>query len=127
MYTYWLSPQAEASIEEIYYRGYVEFGQRIADEYDQLIRQAINDICEDPERPGSRSVPGKEDGLRQYFIVHSKKRAHVNIKKPRHDVLYYFLEDRNTVIIADVLRGGREKAREAIKRGKIMKWLPPDS
>lgn len=117
-----LSPQAGISIEEIYFRGYVEFGQRVADEYDKLIWQAINDICEEPTRPESRPVPGKEDGLRQYSIIHSRKNAGVNIKHPKHDVLYYVLDKKKMIVIADVLRCGREKAREAIERDEIMKW-----
>lgn len=127
MHTLWLSPQAEASIEEIYIRGYIDFGQRVADEYDKLIRQAINDICENPLRPGSRSVPGKEDGLRQYSIVHSKKRAGANIKHPKHDILYYILYSQNMIVIADILRGNREQARKMIDRDEIIKLKPPPS
>jgi plasmid stabilization system protein ParE len=122
-----LSPQASISIEEIYFRGFIEFGQRVADEYDKLIWQAINDICEKPERPGSRLVPGKEDGLRQYPIFLSRRRAKVDIKNPKHDVLYYVLDERNLIVVADVLRGGREKARDEIERDEVLKWTKLDS
>ena len=127
MYKLQLSPQAEISIEEIYFRGYVEFGQRVADDYDKLIRQSITDLCGDPKRPGSKPVAGKNDGLRQYPLIYSRKRADVDIKNPKHDVLYYVLDERGLIVIADILRGGREKARDDIERGKIMKWIELDS
>lgn len=126
MYKLLLSRQAEISIEEIYFRGYVEFGQRIADEYDKLIRQSIADLCEDPTRIGSKPVAEKNDGLHQYSIIHSKKRSGANIKNPKHIILYYVLGDRRLIIIADILRGGREKARDEIDRGEIMKWMELD-
>jgi len=122
-----LSPQAGTSIEEIYVRGCLEFGQRVADDYDMLIRQAIGDLCENPKQIGSKPVAGKKDGLRQYPLVYSRKKAGVDIKNPRHDVLYYILEDRGSIVIADILRGGRDKAREEIERDEIIRQTHLDS
>ncbi|MBI1389162.1 MAG: hypothetical protein GC154_12015 [bacterium] len=120
MYSLQLSPQAEASIEEIYVHGYIEFGSRIADEYDQLIRQAIRDIHENPLRPGSRPVAGKNDGLRRYPLFLSKKRAKVTIRTSRHEALYYVLEAQQLILIADILRNNREESRDRINRADLI-------
>lgn len=123
MYNFWLSPKAELSIEDIYLCGYLKSGQRITEDYDKLIRQAFEDICKEPERPTSCSVPGKKDGLRYYSIIYSKNRANVKIKRLKYDILYFILHDRKIILIVDVLQSGREKAREMIEFEAILRWI----
>jgi toxin ParE1/3/4 len=52
-----------------------EFGERAALRYDALIKQALRDIGEDPERPGSKE---KRDlmieGVRAYHLSFSRNR-----------------------------------------------------
>ncbi len=69
--------------------GEERFGMQTADEYERLIRQAINDIRADPLRPGSKERPELGIAFRSYHISFSRNRAKSKIKKPRHFLIYY--------------------------------------
>ncbi|MEO0984863.1 MAG: type II toxin-antitoxin system RelE/ParE family toxin [Cyanobacteria bacterium J06639_14] len=120
MWSCFLSGTAQLDIKDIYVHGYLQFGERIAEDYDELINQALADICEDPHRIGAKPVPGKDDGLHQYPLSLSKKRTQGKIKKPKHVVLYYIFARERAIVIARVLREGREQEQKKINRARVM-------
>ena len=67
-----------------------EFGERAALRYDALIKQALRDIGEDPERAGSKEMPEiAMKGIRAYHLSFSRKRvSRPGVKEPRHFLLY---------------------------------------
>lgn len=51
-----------------------EFGNRTALRYDALIKQALKEIGEDPERPGSKEKPEiMIEGVRAYHLSFSRQ------------------------------------------------------
>ena len=67
-----------------------EFGDRAAHRYDELIKQTLRDIAEDPERSGSKEKPElMMEGVRTYHLSFSRRRLpHPGVKEPRHFLLY---------------------------------------
>ena len=67
-----------------------EFGEAAALRYEALILQALRDIGEDPERPGSKERPEiMIEGARGYHLSFSRTRMdRPRVKEPRHFLLY---------------------------------------
>lgn len=123
MWSCFLSGAAKRDIKDIYIRGYRLFGEQIAEDYDELINQALEDICGNPYRLGAKAVSGKDDGLHQYPLSPSKRRTQGTIKKPKHVILYYVLEREQALVIARVLREGREQEQNKINRSEAIEDL----
>jgi len=98
---------AQADIDEIWWRGFEQYNRQFADEYERLIKRAIQDLFENPHREGSRTVKDRVDGLRKYRIEHSRKSAGNPIKKPAHAIFYYVIKEE-TVLVSRILREMRE-------------------
>lgn len=87
--------------------------------YDALIKQALRDIEEDPERPGSTEKPELMiEGGRTYHLSFSRGRLpHPGVKEPRHFLLY---RRRGKVIeVVRILHDARDLKRnlpEAYRR-----------
>ena len=81
---------AKRDITAILKRSIREFGKDASVRYRALIRQALNDIRADPERPGSRERPEiMIPGARTYHLQFSKSRVGGQaVKEPRHFLLY---------------------------------------
>ena len=80
-----------------------KFGPLAARRYRLLIRQALDDIGSDPERPGSKEVASSFEGVRAYHLALS--RDHVQgqrVKSPRHFVIYR-RSGEDTVSVARIL------------------------
>lgn len=87
------------------------WGEHTLDAYDALLKQALLDIRDDPNRPGSKD---RSDELlapiRSYHIALSRGRAGSRIKAPRH-ILLYFEPQQDTVVLSRVLHDSRDLAR----------------
>ncbi len=112
-----LASNAQNEIDEIFYTGLRNWGTKIAQDYDQLINQALKDLGENPYRIGTQKVSGRFDELYVYDLVYSKKNIEVNIKKPAHSV-FYFIVENNAVLVASISRRKREKYISKIDRQK---------
>jgi hypothetical protein len=89
--------------------------------YRALIKQAVHDIGDDPERPGSKGMPDiLVDGARIYHLEYSRARVSgVRVKEPRHFLLYRCRPD-GVIEIARLLRDGSDLGRhlpEGYERG----------
>ena len=96
-----------------------EFGDRAALRYDALIKQALRDIEEDPERPGSTEKPELMiEGGRTYHLSFSRGRLpYPGVKEPRHFLLYR--RRGNVIEVARILHDARDLKRnlpEAYRR-----------
>lgn len=108
------------------------FGERAAQAYSKLLRQAFADIRDDPDRPGSKERPEIAGNLKSYHISLSKMRSTPRVKAPRHFVLYFESRDGAVVIsrvlhevqdirrhiIEDHAKQSRRRSRSAPKRSK---------
>jgi toxin ParE1/3/4 len=75
------------------------FGVAAAKRYDALIKQALRDIANDPQRPGTKQRP-ELPGVYLYHLVASRDRlAGETVKTPRHFVVY-----RITDVLVEVVR-----------------------
>ena len=88
-----------------------EFGDQAALRYDALIKQALRDIAEDPERLGSKEI-------RTYHLSFSRSRLpHPGVKEPRHFLLYR--RPGKVIEVARILHDARDLKRnlpEAYRR-----------
>lgn len=85
-----LTRTAKRDLSSVMERSSQEFGERAALRYDALIKQALKDIGEDPERPGSKERPEiMVEGARVYHLSFSRSRVgRPGVKEPRHFLLY---------------------------------------
>lgn len=88
-----------------------KFGERAALRYDALIKQALKDIGEDPERPGSKARPEiMIEGARTYHLSFSRKRvSRPGVREPRHFLLYRRRSD--VIEVARILHEARDLER----------------
>jgi len=87
------------------------FGDAASRRYAALLRQAMIDIREDPERPSSRARPELYEGARTYPIALSRDRvAGVRVQTPRHFLLYRQRVD-GAIEVARVLHDNRDLSR----------------
>lgn len=88
-----------------------EFGEAAALRYASLIEQALSDIADDPERPGSKERPEVREGCRTYHLEFSRSRvAGSRVKEPRHFLVYRF-RDLHAIEIIRILHDNRDLAR----------------
>ncbi len=73
------------------------FGPPAVERYTRLIGQALLDLAQDPERPGTQHAA---DALYIYHLRHSRKRGHgPHVQNPRHFILF-----RTTPTHLEILR-----------------------
>jgi toxin ParE1/3/4 len=89
-----------------------EFGQTAALRYETLIAKALEDIGNDPERPGSIERPELMiHGARTYHLAFSRSRVKgQRVKAPRHFLLYRSTEE-HVIEIWRILHDRRDVAR----------------
>ena len=89
-----------------------EFGEDAARRYGALLAQVLNDIAEDPERPGTRQRPELARGVLVYHVGLSGERARSAlgaVRKPRH--LVVFRRDSDVIEVIRVLHDARDIER----------------
>ncbi len=89
-----------------------EFGERAALRYDALIKQALKDIGENPDRPGSKARPEiMIADARIYHLAFSRSRVVGKpVKTPRHFLLYR-RSIEGIIEVGRILHDGRDLAR----------------
>jgi toxin ParE1/3/4 len=96
-----LSPPAERDIEAILAWTHEHFGERGRLRYEALLVRAIQDVADDPPRPGSRARPELTPGARTYHLRLSRDRnvpAGDRGRRPRHFRLYRARPDEPVVL-----------------------------
>jgi len=86
-----VSPAAEQDIESILRWTHEHFGEPARLRYEALLVQAISDVAENPERPGSCARAELAAAARTYHLYYSRTRvARVmgRANRPRHLLLY---------------------------------------
>lgn len=89
-----------------------EFGEEAARRYATLLAQALSDITEDPERPGTRQRPELAKGVLVYHLASSRERARSRlgaVRKSRHLIVYRCGDD--VIDIIRVLHDARDIRR----------------
>jgi toxin ParE1/3/4 len=108
-----VSPAAERDIESILAWTHQRFGASGRLRYEALVVQAIVDVADDPERPGSRSRPEIAAAVRTYHLCHSRNRVEVSagrVRRPRHLLLYRTC-DNGRIEIGRVLHDNMDLSR----------------
>ncbi len=106
-----LAPSARHDVREVLRWGQQKFGETAAARYKALIKQAVRDVGDDPNRPGSKERPDiMIQGARTYHLQFSRNRVSgPGVRDPRHFLLYRRRED-GSVEVARILRDDRELA-----------------
>ena len=88
------------------------FGKRAALRYEALLTQALRDVGEDPERPGSQARPEIAiEGVRTYHLEFSRGRVKGHgVKAPRHFLLYRSCEE-GVIEVGRVIHDARDLQR----------------
>ena len=107
-----LSPNAQRDIRSIMAWSKDKFGVEAAHRYRTLLMQVLDDILDDPERPGSKERPEiMAQGARTYHFFFSRERVSGQpVKDPRHFVLYRRGVDGG-VEVARILHDSRDLVR----------------
>ena len=107
---------ARRDIPAILKRSFDEFGKPASVRYSALIRQALEDIETDPERPGSRQrLNIMVEGARIYHLELSRDRVSgEKVHNPRHVLLYRQRPDGVTEV-ARILHDARDLTRHLPK------------
>lgn len=94
-----LAPEARRDIAAIARESLESFGGTIWSAYRVLLEQALSDLGEDSDRPGSRDISDVRPGYRLFHLRYSRRRvAGRRIGRPRHVVIYR-LTDGSVVIL----------------------------
>ena len=86
-----LSENARRDIVRVLRWSESNFGELAAARYRALLLQALRDIAENPERPGSSPRPEIKPGIRAYHLRSSRDRVAATsdiVRSPRHFLLY---------------------------------------
>ncbi|MEQ8786346.1 MAG: type II toxin-antitoxin system RelE/ParE family toxin [Pirellulaceae bacterium] len=113
-----LSPAAEEDVTSILEWTHEHFGEPARRRYEALLVQAIVDLAEDPQRPGSTNREELADGARSYHLFHSRRRIDKSIgrvRRPRHFLIYRSVA-KNCIEIGRVLHDSMD----------LPKHLPPE-
>lgn len=108
-----LSPKAQKDIEAILTWTHEQFGGEIRLRYEELLVQAILDLADDPERPGTMERPELANGAFTYHLRHSRDRVNRSVgrvRKPRHFLLYRVAPD-GCLEVGRVLHDSMDLAR----------------
>lgn len=107
-----ITAAAQRDIKAILSRSRREFGERAAERYRALIKQALLDLANDPQRPGSSARPEiLIDGARTYHLAFSRRRvAGDSVRDPRHFLLYRSPQE-GVIEVGRVLHDSRDLSR----------------
>lgn len=88
------------------------YGPAMVENYDKVLKQALNDIQQDPQRMGSkdRADDLHAPGFRSYHVALSRDRSESTVKTPRH-VLLYFEPKPDEVVVSRVIHEARDLQR----------------
>ena len=103
----------DRDIEEILLWSIENFGELPCQRYERLLIQAISDLSENPEHPGSKLRPEIGRDVRTYHISLSKGNTATAIGKVRHPrhFLVYRIRPVNHLEIARVLHDSMDLSR----------------
>ena len=87
------------------------FGDQTSPRYEQLLSNALRDLCTEPLRLGHPARPELSDGVRSYHLRHSRKRS--DITRTRHLILYRIAGD-SIVEVGRVLHDAIELERHVV-------------
>jgi toxin ParE1/3/4 len=105
-----LSENARRDIVNVLRWSESNFGESAAARYRALLLQALRDIAEDPERPGSSARPELKPGIRSYHLRSSRSRVAATsgiVRRPRHFLLYR-QRPENMIEVVRVLHDARD-------------------
>lgn len=111
-----VAPRARADVIDILRWSERGFGRQAGFRYAALLYQAMRDLAEDPERPGSRERPDLAVGARSYHISYSRERVKSGlglVRNPRHFLIYRF-HARKILQIARVLHDASDLQRHML-------------
>lgn len=94
--SYRLSRRAKSTMASILARSEAEFGSGARDRYAALLIQAMHDVAENPERPGTAPDPALDPTCRFYHIRYSRARVPAppgRVGNPRHVLAYEVAND----------------------------------
>ena len=86
-----LSAETRRDVRDLHIWTIKHFGLAAAGRYRILLKQALHDIAENPERAGSQERPELAEGVRTYHISLSRERGKAlggRVKQPRHFIVY---------------------------------------
>lgn len=109
-----ITAPALKDIEEIKSYTLETYGSRQTKAYDDLIKQALRDLQNDPYCLGSKAREELGRGTRSYHIRYGRSRLDSPISKPRHLILY-FEEKETTVVISRILHESMEPIHHITK------------
>lgn len=109
-YTVYLTKGAQHDIEGIKDYTLENYGEQATDAYLNLVGQALQDLQNDPFRPGSRAREEIATDVRSYHISLSRERADSTVKAPRHFILY-FTPQSDRLDIAAIRHEAQDLAR----------------
>lgn len=107
---YRLSHTALSDIEDVLRYSHVQFGSHARIRYQALIRTAIEDLAEAPNRVGSSLRDELSEGLRSFHPTYVRKQAATatgTVLRPRH-VVFYRLADGQVIEIVRILHDAME-------------------
>jgi len=107
---YRLSHTALSDIEDVLRYSQVQFGPQTGIRYQALIRTAIEDLAETPDRVGSSPRDELSEGLRSFHLTCVRKQAATatgTVQRPRH-VVFYRLADDQVIEIVRILHDAME-------------------
>lgn len=110
MGTYRLSHTALSDIEDVLRYSHVQFGSHARVRYQELIRTAIEDLAETPNRVGSSPRDELSKGLRSFHLTYVRKQAATatgTVQRPRHVVFYRWADDQ-VIEVARILHDAME-------------------
>ncbi|MCE5311289.1 MAG: type II toxin-antitoxin system RelE/ParE family toxin [Acidobacteriales bacterium] len=108
-----LAPSAGSGIREALTWSLERFGERAAERYRCLLKQALRDIASDPQHPGSRERPELGHGIRTYHLFFSRNRVRNGsgaFRRPRH-FLVYRRRGEDLIDVIRVLHDARDLER----------------
>ncbi|RBH53607.1 MULTISPECIES: type II toxin-antitoxin system RelE/ParE family toxin [Pseudomonas] len=107
---YRLSHTALSDIEDVLRYSHIQFGSHARVRYQALIRAAIEDLAETPNRVGSNPRDELSVGLRSFHLTYVRNQAATatgTVQRPRH-IVFYRLADDQIIEIVRILHDAME-------------------
>lgn len=113
MASFVLSPLALRDIEDILVWTVEHFGEHARQRYELLLNEAIEQVADQMDLPGSHQLPAIGKNVYSYHLRHSRNRIRdksQRVKEPRH-FLIYRVNREGKVDIARVLHDSMDLPR----------------